>query len=164
MRSLRKTRSRKITAANKRGRHGDRLLSKGKRTIFVAMPFSPEYEDVYHVIAGAADTIGAVCDRVDLAEFSGDIVKEIKSRIRASVAVIADLSEAKPNVLYEIGFAQALRRPTVHICSTPLNELPFDVRNWNTLEYAKGQTHKLRENLVKRLEAVTKQAHRSVTG
>jgi hypothetical protein len=37
-----------------------------------------------------------------------------------------------------------------------VKKLPFDVRNWNTLEYTKGQTHKLLDNLVKRLEAVTK--------
>jgi len=156
MRSLRKTRGAKRTNDHKQSKTRNRLSSGPKRKIFVVMPFSPEYEDVYHVaIAGAAEAIGAVCDRVDLAEFNGDIVKEIRSRIRMSIAVIADLSEAKPNVLYEIGFAQALGRPTVHICSTPLSELPFDVRNWNTLEYAKGQTHKLRDNLVKRLEAVT---------
>lgn len=157
MRSLRKTTGAKRTIVHGRNRTRKRLSSEPRRTIFVAMPFSPEYEDVYHVaIAGAAEAVGAVCDRVDLAQFSGDIVKEIRSRIRRSIAVIADLSEAKPNVLYEIGFAQALGRPTVHICSTPLDEMPFDVRNWNTLEYTKGQTHKLRDNLVKRLEAVTK--------
>lgn len=156
MRRLRKTRGGKRAIGHKRSRTSDRLSSEPMRTVFVVMPFSPEYEDVYHVIAGAAAAIGAVCDRVDLAHFSGDVVKEIKSRIRMSIAVIADLSEAKPNVLYEIGFAQALGRPTVHICSTPLNKLPFDVRNWNTLEYSKGQTHKLRDNLVKRLEAITK--------
>jgi len=68
--------------------------------------------------------------------------------------VIVDLSEAKPNVLYEAGYAHALRKPVVHICSTPLSELPFDVRNWNTIAYRRGQTALLREPLARRLKAV----------
>jgi hypothetical protein len=126
-----------------------------KRMIFAAMPFSNEYDDTYFIaMSHAAEQVGADCKRVDLKEFSGDIVAEIKRLISSSVAVIVDLSEAKPNVLYEAGYAHALRKPTVHVCSTPLSELPFDVRNWNTLPYQRGQTVKLREPLARRLKAV----------
>ena len=54
-------------------------------------------------------------------------VDEIQRLIRQSVGVIADLSEAKPNVLYEAGYAHALNKPCVHICSTSIEKLPFDV-------------------------------------
>jgi nucleoside 2-deoxyribosyltransferase len=93
---------------------------------------------------------------VDQTEFSGDIVEEIKRLISESIAVIVDLSEGKANVLYEAGFAHALRKPSVHISSTDLSELPFDVRNWSTIKYNKGQTTAIRKPLVKRLGAVTK--------
>jgi hypothetical protein len=126
-----------------------------QKDVFAAMPFAPEYDDVFFVaMAHAAKTIGAVCRRVDREEFSGDIVQQIESMIRNSTAVIIDLSESKPNVLYEAGYAHALGKPTVHICSTPLNELPFDVAHWNTIEYHKGQTYGLRRKLANRLKAV----------
>jgi hypothetical protein len=126
-----------------------------KRMIFAAMPFSSEYDDTYFIaMSHAAEQVGAECKRVDLKEFSGDIVTEIKRLISSSAAVIVDLSEAKPNVLYEAGFAHALKKPTVHICSTPLSELPFDVRNWNTLTYRRGQTALLKDPLARRLKAV----------
>lgn len=126
-----------------------------KRTIFAAMPFSAEYDDVYLVaMSYAAESVNAVCKRVDYEGFSGDVVSEIKRLIQRSIAVIADISESKSNVLYEVGYAHALRRPTIHICSTPLSSLPFDIRNWNTLEYSKGQTFKLREELSERLKDV----------
>jgi nucleoside 2-deoxyribosyltransferase len=80
-------------------------------------------------------------------------VEEIKRLITASAGVIVDLSEGQPNVLYEAGFAHALGKPTVHICSTPLTALPFDVRNWNTVPYRRGQTTKLRHALARRLRA-----------
>jgi hypothetical protein len=126
-----------------------------RKMIFAAMPFSSDYDDTYFIaMSHAAEQVGAECKRVDLKEFSGDIVTEIKRLIAQSVAVIVDLSEAKPNVLYEAGYAHALRKPVVHICSTPLSDLPFDVRNWNTIAYRRGQTALLREPLARRLKAV----------
>lgn len=130
------------------------LRSKGP-TVFAAMPFSREYDDTYFVaMSHAADETGATCTRVDQTEFSGDVVSEIRQLITESVAVIVDLSEARPNVLYEAGYAHALEKPAVHICSTPLSALPFDVRNWNTIEYSRGQTSRLREPLARRLKSV----------
>jgi hypothetical protein len=126
-----------------------------RRMVFAAMPFASEYDDTFFIaMSYAARRVGATCKRVDRAEFSGDIVEEIKRLIAASAAVIVDLSEAKPNVLYEAGLAHALKKPTVHICSTPLTDLPFDVRNWNTIPYSRGQTVKLQEPLARRLQAV----------
>jgi hypothetical protein len=140
------TRKRRVSAG---------LRQEPERMIFAAMPFSPEYEDVYFVaMAYAARKVRAVCERVDQDEYQGDVVEKIKALIKNSVVVIADLSEAKPNVLYEVGYAHALKRPTIHICSTPVEQLPFDVRNWNTIHYVKGQTHKLRSDLVRRLKAI----------
>ena len=128
---------------------------EGRPTVFAAMPFSHEYDDVYFVaMSFAAESAGAVCTRIDRQEFEGDIVERIKKSIEECIAVIADLSESKPNVLYEAGYAHALKRPTVHICSTRLEDLPFDVRNWNTIEYKKGQTHQLRKALARRLRSV----------
>jgi hypothetical protein len=126
----------------------------GERIVFAAMPFAPAFDDVFFVaMTHAAEQIGATCKRVDYEEFSGDIVIELKRLIETSVAVIADLSGARPNVLYELGYAQGLSRPTVHITSTPATDLPFDVRNWSVLSYVTGQTHKLRQPLQKRLQA-----------
>jgi hypothetical protein len=125
--------------------------------IFAAMPFESGYDDVYFVaMVGAAKRLKGLCDRTDHSEFVGDIPAVIRQRIRTSDVVICDLSEAKPNVLYETGFAHALEKKAVHICSTPLNKLPFDVSHFNTIEYHRGSTHKLIEPLVQRLRAILK--------
>jgi nucleoside 2-deoxyribosyltransferase len=117
----------------------DALEEIGK--YFVAMSF-------------AAEQVGAACKRVDETEFTGDIVQEIKRLISESVAVIVDLSEGRANVLYETGYAHALEKPTVHICSTDFSQLPFDVRNWNTIKYNRGQTTLLKQPLAERLGKV----------
>ena len=124
-------------------------------TVFAAMPFDGRYDDTFLVaMTFACHRCDLVCERIDRREFVGDIVQEIQARIRDAVAVIADLSDANPNVLYEVGFAHALEKPTVHVCSTPLEELPFDVRQWNTIPYTIGQTSALRKPLARRLRAV----------
>lgn len=129
--------------------------TKLDKLIFAAMPFAPQYEDVFFLaMSYAAEQVGAVCDRVDRREFQGNVVDEIQRMIRKSVAVIVDLSESKPNVLYEAGFAHALKKPCVHICSTPVERLPFDVAQWKTSVYQAGQTHKLRKDLTQRLKAI----------
>src|SRR5918996_5804064 len=118
------------------------------KLVFAVMPFAPQYEDVFFIaMSYAAAQVGAVCDRVDRREFQGNVADEIQSMIRRSIAVFVDLSEAKPNVLYETGYAHALKKPCIHICSTPLEKLPFDVLQWKTTRHEAGQTHKLRREL-----------------
>jgi nucleoside 2-deoxyribosyltransferase len=102
----------------------------------------------------AAEQVRAVCERVDRREFQGSVVDEIQRLIRQSVAVIVDLSEAKPNVLYEAGYAHALNKPCIHICSTSTDKLPFDVSHWKTTLYHPGQTHKLAKELAQRLKSI----------
>jgi hypothetical protein len=127
--------------------------TKVDKLVFAAMPFAPQYEDVFFIaMRYAAEQVGAVCTRVDRREFQGSVVDEIQRLIRKSVAVFVDLSEAKPNVLYETGYAHALKKPCIHICSTPMEKLPFDVLQWKTTKYNPGQTHKLGKELAQRLK------------
>jgi hypothetical protein len=125
-----------------------------RRTVFAAMPFSNAYNNTYFfAMAPAASSVGAKCVRIDKVQFSGDIVAAIDNAIRASIAVIADLSESLPNVLYEAGIAHAIKKPTIHICSTPLENLPFDVKTWNTIKYDKEQINELKPKLKRAIKA-----------
>lgn len=45
---------------------------------------------------------------------------------------------------------------TVSTCSTPMDQLPFDVGHQNTLPYEKGQTHSFRDRLAERLQTALK--------
>jgi nucleoside 2-deoxyribosyltransferase len=87
-------------------------------------------------------------------DYVGDVVEKIKGMIGESAAVIADLSGSAPNVLFELGFAFALGKPCILVCSTPLDELPFDIRNQRVIPYGKGRTYQLREELISALATV----------
>jgi hypothetical protein len=126
-----------------------------EKIVFASMPFRPQYEDVYwFAMTAAAQAIGATCVRVDCEDFDGDIALKIATDIEPSVAVIVDLSESNPDVLYEAGYARRHGTPCVQICSTPLQELPFNVRNVNTIHYRLGQIHALRDPMIRRLTAI----------
>ena len=116
-----------------------------------------QFDDVFFIaMTHAAKAVKGKCVRLDREDYTGDIITQIKKRIRKSIAVIADLSGANPNVLYEVGYSHAMGRPTVNISHTPLTQLPFDVSTMSTLEYEIGQTVSLRSRLARRLKKVLK--------
>jgi hypothetical protein len=126
-------------------------------TVFAAMPFAPKYEDTFFgAMVPAAKSVDAVCVRVDQEKFQGDVVKEIFQLITNARAMIVDVSEPNPNVFLEAGYGLALKVPIVQISSAPTQKLPFDIRNFRTIKYVKGQTHKLVKPLADELQAIWK--------
>ena len=117
-------------------------------TIFAAMPFDPAFDDVFFVgVQAAAHSIGGHAIRVDQVMHGTDAVAETQRQIRDCRAVVADVSTSEPDVLYELGFAQALGKPSVQICCTSYDDLPFMVRNRETILYHQGRTHLLGRKL-----------------
>jgi hypothetical protein len=116
-----------------------------KSHIFVAMPFTPEMEDIYHYgIRRAVDSNGYVSERIDQQSFVGSILNEIKGRIKTASAVIADLTGANPNVYLELGFAWGAKIPVV-LLTQSAKELCFDVKDQRCIEY---QSIKVLEELL----------------
>ncbi|WP_257445961.1 nucleoside 2-deoxyribosyltransferase [Archangium lipolyticum] len=109
--------------------------SLAKPHAFVAMPFEPDLEDVYHYgIQGPVKGAGLLCERVDQAVFEGAIIERIKERIDSAKVVIADLSMANPNVYLEVGYAWGRGRPTI-LLVRDVKELRFDVASYRCLVY-----------------------------
>ena len=106
-----------------------------KPRAFVAMPFSPEMEDVfYYGIQNPVRQLGYICERVDQEAFTGDILDQVKMRIENAEIVFADLTGANPNVYLEVGYAWGRGRPTVLVANKN-DELRFDVRGQRCLKY-----------------------------
>lgn len=129
-----------------------------KKKIFAIMPYAILYTDTFYAaMEPAAKKLGYECIRADIEFPNGDQVNHIKQSIKQSEIVIADLSELKPNVLYELGFADGIKKEVIQICSTQIDDLPFDVRNNNTISYSIGQTTVLRDVLIKCLRQIIEQ-------
>jgi hypothetical protein len=124
--------------------------SQSKPHVFVAMPFAAKMDDIFHYgINNAVNAAGFLCERADLSTFTGDVIDWVKKRISTASLVIADLSDANPNVYLEVGYAWGCSRPTVLIVQNT-TELKFDVRGQRCLEYKsiRDLETKLRAELV----------------
>ena len=129
--------------------------ARSKKLVFASMPFARNYDDTFLIaIQPAAISVNARAERIDHAGQAGDVVGQIKQFIHRAIVVVADLSESRPNVCHEIGYAEALGCPVIQICSTPLSQLPFNLRNNKTIRYSIGQTTKLRSELGLELKKV----------
>jgi len=109
--------------------------TEDKKHIFVAMPFNIEMEDIYHYgIMPSVIANGFRCERIDKTAFTGDILVQIKERIKNSVAVIAELTGFNPNVHVELGYAWGKEIPTILLLKNG-SELCFDVKGQKCLMY-----------------------------
>lgn len=101
---------------------------------FVVSSFSQQMDDVFDAVEGVANDLGYRCHRCDTSYHGAEITSVIHDSIRGAKFVVADLSEPKPNVYYEVGFARGLGKPTILIRrESPTDE--FDLRNVQQIVY-----------------------------
>ena len=124
--------------------------SEAKPRAFVAMPFAKDMDDVfYYGIQGPLHSAGFLCERIDETAFVGDIVDQIKKRIETASVVIAEVSDANPNVYLELGYAWGRRRPTILLVQNA-DDLRFDVQGQRCLTYERIKD--LEESLSRELQ------------
>ena len=94
---------------------------------FIVMQFSSPYNEVYRdAIQPLVAEIGFDPLRVDEVSAPRIIINDIKNQIAEASIVIAEITEANPNVYYEVGMAHAIDKPTVLLAQRG-TKLPFDV-------------------------------------
>ena len=100
------------------------------RDVFVVMSFKelPEYTDLLAAISETCTKFGYEARRVDQAEDQKRILPEIIRGIRHCAFVIADVTEGKPNVFWELGLAVGLDKEVVVVAKKG-TELPFDIND-----------------------------------
>lgn len=74
----------------------------------VLMPFDDEHKARYDQFIGPAIERRMTAVRLDLLPSSSDIVKNFEAEMTRASAVIVDATKSNENVMYEIGYAQAL--------------------------------------------------------
>jgi hypothetical protein len=102
----------------------------------------------YYGIQRPAKDLGFLCERIDNESFIGGILERVKERIETAAVIIADLTDANPNVYFEIGYAWGRKRPTI-LLAKEQEELKFDVRGQRCLKY--GIIEDLEKSLAKEL-------------
>ena len=133
------------------------------KTCYVIMPYTgrdgtkrEHYLGVYRgIIEPAARMAGYEVIRSDLQNSPGSITNDIIHSLADADMVIADLTEANPNVFLELGIRHVLRKSgTVHIIDQS-HDIPFDVKNYRVVEYSTDLA-RLNEAIQRIAEAIHK--------
>jgi hypothetical protein len=124
---------------------------------FVLIPFSTEFELTYRqIILPAAQRAGLTALRAADLHRPGLIGEQIRVAIQQARVCVVDLTESNPNVLYELGLAQALGKPVV-LLAREGSELPFDVRSLRVLFYRPDDADQAIERLERMVSSVLRQ-------
>ena len=112
----------------------------------------PELTDIADAVKEVFRNFDIPALRADDIEHEGLITPRILSEIKTVEFCFADLSESRPNVYYEVGFAHALPRRVILFRKTGTG-LHFDLAGYNCPEYE--NLRDLKEKPTHRLRALT---------
>jgi len=99
------------------------------------MEFSETFNDLYtHVIKPVCKNAEVNTVRADERHGPGQILSDIEQQIAESSVIIADVTPVNANVFYEVGYAHALRKPTILLAQRG-TRLPFDISGFRTIFY-----------------------------
>jgi hypothetical protein len=122
-----------------------------KPFVFVLMPFSKEFEEVYGLGIKAASTDSwAFCERVDEQIFDGTILQRIYNQISKADIIVSDMTGKNPNVFYETGYAHALDKQVI-LLTQDAEDIPFDLKIFPHIIYG-GMISKLKQELSRRIK------------
>ncbi len=132
-------------------------LSIEKGYVFIAMPMSPkdqQLEDVLDGIKEAARKCGLNAERVDEAQSNERITDRILESIRKAEFVIVDLTNSRPNVFYEAGYAHGIGKIPIYIAREGTKP-EFDIKDYPVIFF--GGIKQLKDELFKRLVGISKE-------
>ncbi|HEX8176522.1 MAG TPA: hypothetical protein VF543_15635 [Pyrinomonadaceae bacterium] len=119
---------------------------KFKPFVFVLMPFSKQFDDIYQLgIRSACIDAGAYCERVDEQIFVENILERLYNQIAKADLIVAEMTGRNANVFYEVGYAHALKKQVI-LLTQNAEDIPFDLKHYPHIVY-EGSIVNLKEQL-----------------
>src|SRR5947208_17069874 len=110
------------------------MRSTPKRTLFVIQPFTKGADEIYQLIATAASDAHLTAVRADAIEGVGSITDQIYKALSAASVIVADVSNATANVMYEVGVGSAMNKPLI-LVATSSRDIPADLAGFRMVIY-----------------------------
>jgi hypothetical protein len=130
------------------------LFTGSSNLCFVMMSFTEETDWVYRdFIKPVAEQFGLSVVRADNIYAPGSITEQIRVAIQQSRLCIADVTGKNPNVLYEVGIAHTLGKPTL-LLTREVADAPFDLRSLRLIVYDEERIQAARLELERGIQHV----------
>lgn len=123
---------------------------------FILIPYSEAFEIVYDAINQTCKDLSIKATRADDIK-QGLIMNNIFDGINHAEIIIADITGNNPNVFLELGIALARRETAVIVISQSRKEAPFDIRNWQVIQYSPYHLDKFKKDLSAQILSVKNQ-------
>jgi len=121
--------------------------------VFVAMPIADgaPFDDVLDSIKEACSRCGLTAERVDEVQSNERITDRILESIQRAQFVVADLTESRPNVFYEAGYAHGIGKVPIYTARSG-TKLEFDLKDYPVIFF--DSFRDLKDRLEARLRAI----------
>jgi len=105
------------------------------RSLVIA-PFDAAGARVLDAVRRALEELGVEVSRFDNISAGASWANAITDAVKSSDFLVVDVTRQNPNVFYELGFAHALRKPTILIASSEgTGSLPSDLAGFQYIVY-----------------------------
>jgi hypothetical protein len=117
---------------------------RSPRSLVIA-PFDAAGRRILDAVRRALMELGVEVARLDNIAPGASWANAITDAIRSSDFLVADVTRQNPNVFYELGFAHAMRKPTILIVSAEGKggALPSDLDGFQYIVYDPGNLREL---------------------
>jgi hypothetical protein len=118
-------------------------MIRKSRSLIIA-PFDAAGARVQDAVRRALEDIGVEVFRFDNIAAGALWANAITDAVRSADFLVVDVTRQNPNVFYELGFAHALRKPTILIASSEgTGALPSDLAGFQYIVYEPGNLRSL---------------------
>lgn len=105
-------------------------------TAFVMIPYTESFRDSYALaIKPALRECGLEAILAESELTPGPIDVQLIQAIKQARLCIADLTEANPNVMYEVAIAHSSEKPVILLTRGDPARIPFDIRHHRAIQY-----------------------------
>jgi hypothetical protein len=114
----------------------------------VITPLDPQGQIVRETVVDALEEIGVGTFRLDNLSPGARWADAISRAIQAADLIFVDITHHNPNILYELGYAHALRKRTIILVNAQSGTLlPSDLQGFFYIPYDSGDLVRLREDV-----------------
>ena len=129
-----------------------RAKTGGRPHVFVLMSFGARYDFYARLKQRVEQEVGVACLRADDVPAAGhDLLGKIHTLIERAEVVIADISDGNPNVFYEVGYSNALKKSMVLLVEGN-KDVPTDVRGLEVIRFGTRESANALDQLIEQLK------------